>query len=244
MHLQLAIDTHDRASGQMILPISGLRSGAGFEFMARFNAPDDAELMVEPEYNPYMPYRLTAGGAFFGEHFRRPVHSVARLDGVFDSLWVLTNRPRFLSRDVMVAGQGVNTGRLRYGTVQESSLSDWWYDQASGTVEIRIPWLLLNVTDPSSHMVLSESAPDLIMHPRDDLPPSKLIGIPTDGFDFAVVGITPRPELLGTIPKLDAYGNWPRAAFKTWLWPGWDVPAYHTYKKAAYYAMQKAWADR
>lgn len=240
--LQIAIDTHDPDRGQVVLPTSGIRSGAAFEFLIELNGPQDAQLKVLPEYNPYMPHRLVESGAFFGEHFRRPILSTRRYDGVFDTLYALTNRPRFTDKGELIRGSGFNMGRLLHARASENSLADWWYDVESGMLQLRLPWPMLNVSDPSSRQVLTESDPAQALGERPDAPRSQLTGVRTDGFRFGVVGLRSGPEIAGTIPARDEYGNWPLNRFKTWAWPEWETPTWHEYLKASYYSLQKLWA--
>jgi hypothetical protein len=239
--LQIGIDTYRPDLGQVILPVSGLRSGAGFEFLLEVNDTSDAQLRVLPDYNPYMPLRLVESGAFFGEHFRRPVVSVKRFDGVFDSLFALTNRPRFMGDGTQVRGRGFNLGRLRFGTLATSTLSDWWWDAASGVLEIRLPWGLLNVSDPSTGKILFESDAERALHPGENGPASRLVGVPSDGFRFAVVALRTGPDVAGTIPARDAYGAWPLGAFATWKWKTWETPTWHAHLKPVYAALQRLW---
>jgi len=240
--LQMGIDTYRPDLGQLVLPLTGLRSGAGFEFMLEVNDTTDAQLKILPQYNPYMPERLVASGAFFGEHFRRPVLSERRVDGVFDTLFALTNRPRYMGDGTLVRGKGFNLGRLRYGTLAANTINDWWWDAATGILEVRLPWGLLNVSDPSTGQILFESDVALALHPPESGKQSELTGVPSDGFRIGVVAYSPGPNILGTVPILDAYGNWPLSGFTTWKWKTWDVPAYHAHLKPVYEALQRLWA--
>jgi len=240
--LQIAMDTYRPDLGQTVLPESGLRSADGFEFLIELAGVSNAELRVTPEYNPYMPWRLTQSGAYFGEHFRRPILSVRRYDGVFDTMFALTNRPRFMGDGKQVRGAGIDMGKLRFGRVADNTLSDWWWDKKAGLLELRLPWGLINVSDPSTGKILFESDVNKALHPSDEGPQSQLTGVPSDGFRFAVVAIKPGPDVIGTIPALDAYGNWPREAFNTWKWKVWETPAYHARLKPGYAAFQKLWA--
>jgi hypothetical protein len=210
--------------------------------MLEVNDSTDAQLKILPQYNPYMPERLVASGAFFGEHFRRPVLSERRVDGVFDTLFALTNRPRYMSDGTLVRGKGFNLGRLRYGTLASNTINDWWWDASAGVMEIRLPWGLLNVSDPSTGQILFESDVQLALHPAESGKQSELTGVPSDGFRFGVVAYSPGPNILGTVPILDPYGNWPLAGFTTWKWKTWDVPTYHTHLKPVYQALQRLWA--
>ncbi|MEO8335988.1 MAG: hypothetical protein ABI664_13505 [bacterium] len=243
VRLQIGVDTYKPDLGQVILPISGLRSGAAFEFMLEVNDTSDAQLKVVPDYNPYVPFRLVQEGAFYGEHFRRPIYSPRRIDGVFDTLFALTNRPRYTPDGKQIRGRGVNLGRLRYATLAGNSLADWWWDREAGTLEFRLPWGMLNVSDPSSARILYESNVDLALHPPETGPGSQLVGMPSDGFRFAVVALKPGPDILGTIPARDAYGNLPLSAYTSWKWKTWDTPTYHTRLKPVYFELQRLWAE-
>lgn len=241
VRIQLAIDTYRGELGQFILPTSGLRSGAGFEFLAEFDSPTDAQLEVIPEYNPYVPHRMVEGGAKFGEHFRRPIYVGRRFDAVFDTMYALTNRPRYTGEGALIRGAGLNIGRLVHGRSAENSIADWYYDAASGMLQLRLPWSLINVSDPSSRRVLFESDLPRALDPREGEPESRLTGVETAGFRFAAVVLRPGPDLVGTLPRLDAYGNWPLAAFPVWTWAGWEEPTWHEYLKPSYFALQRLW---
>lgn len=241
--MQIAFDTFHPELGQTLLPTSGLRSEVGFEFLVELNGPTDAQLLVTPEYNPYVPARLTTGGDFFGEHFRRPILSRKRTDGQFDSLFALTNRPRYAHDGTFFPGSGVNMGRLVYARAADNTLADWYYDQNAGLLELRLPWGLLNVSDPSTNKVLYESDTTLALHPPDDCPPcSVLTGLPSDGMRVAVVALGGGPLLTGTIPALTPYGRFARSSFPTYTWPGWTEPTWHEYIKPTYGALRDLWA--
>ncbi len=240
--LQIAIDTHDPGRGQAILPTSGVRSGVGFEFLVRIDGADDAQLLVVPDYLPYMPHRLVESGAYFGEHFRRPLHSVPRIDGVFDSVWALTNRPRFTGEGQLIRGNGYTVGRLRRARAADHSLADWWFDEEAGMVQLRLPWGLLNVSDPSDRRVVSESDPEQAAGRRPGAPASRLVGIETAGFHVGVVALRAGPDIAWTIPALDEYGNWPAAHFRLWTWSKWEEPRWYEYLKPSYFSLQRLWA--
>ena len=244
LRVQLGLDTYRPELGQTLLPVSGLRSEVGFEFLLDVRGPGDAQLLVVPEYNPYVPDRLASGGDWFGEHFHRPVFSRRRSDAQFDSLYALTNRPRYARDGRFIPGAGVNMGRLIYGRASENSLADWFYDPSAGMLQLRLPWGLLNVSDPSTGRILFESDTALALKPPgDECPPcSALIGVPNDGFRVAVVALRPGPQLAGTIPALTPFGRFAAPSFATWHWATWDQPTWHEYPKPTYTALRDLWA--
>ncbi|HXW97768.1 MAG TPA: hypothetical protein VEI47_09290, partial [Gemmatimonadales bacterium] len=152
----LAIDSYRADLGQRTLPGGVLTGDIGFEFAAIFRDTADAELRIIPEYSPYVGGDAIVNGDDYGRFSRRPITTVTRDDGRFDSMFVITNRARFTRDGRFIPARGLNRGRLRYGTLARSTLSDWYWDRATGTLEVRLPWNLLNVSDPSTGTLLYE----------------------------------------------------------------------------------------
>lgn len=236
---QIAIDTYRSDLGGFLLPETGVRSDVGFEFLLELGGPGRAQLRVLPEYNPYTPARFVERGATWGAHFRRPVHSAVRRDGIFDTLYVMSNAPRLLGDGRQVAAAGFNLGRLRYGRAAEHSLADWWFDEGHGVIQIRLPWGLLNVSDPSSRSVLAD----------DHTPPlgnrwAGPIRIErTQGFRLAVISANPDGRVSWTLPRRTATGVLSMNDLSVWTWPTWDTPEWHEYLKPVHAALKHAWED-
>lgn len=123
-----------------------------------------APIQVAPEFEnslSVMPIGKDAEppGLFSGRmiwDLNAPYVSLARADGKFDSLRVITNRRRVGRDTTEYATLGYDRGVLRQGPFPDGM---WESLPDSGIVEIRIPWALLNVTDPSTRRVL-QHAPD------------------------------------------------------------------------------------
>ena len=233
--LQIAIDTHRGDAGEFLLPTSGLEATVGFEFLLEFNAPDDAQLRVTPDYNAYTPARLVQGGPLAGMTFRRPVRSVPRRDAAFDSLYVLTNPARIRRDGSAIPADGVNQGRLRFGRTLDHSLADWWVDSTAGMLQVRIPWGLLNVTDPSTLQVRSDVDGDAAR-------PTGFAVEATPGLRAAVVLWSPGPVVRWTVPGRAPDGTLRFDDIAPWRWPTWERPDWHTDPKPVYAALQRAWA--
>jgi hypothetical protein len=232
----MALDTWRAGLGQHALPGVPLRSEVGFEFVAIFRDTADAELRITPDYNRYAGAEVIVDGDDRGQFARRPIATVSRDDGRFDSLFVITNRARFTRDGRFISATGYNRGRLRFGTEASSTLSDWYWDRKAGLLEVRLPWDLLNVSDPSSRTLLNDT--------RATGP----IGtVRSDGFRVGVIvtgkGSGPRgAPLIGALPAVRK-GRWPAAAFVTWRWPGWTMPRYHQHLKPAYDSLKTVWGQ-
>jgi hypothetical protein len=227
--VQLAIDTYMPKVGQHRLPGSGVRSEIGFEFLVDLDGPSRAAVRVTPDYNRY-DSRIDPGtGDDFGRFSRRPVIVRQRGDGRFDSLFVITNRARFGRDGTFHPAQGYDRGRLVHGTESGSTLADWYLDERAGLLQIRIPWDLLNVTDPSTRTVLFDRAM------------TGAFGTATaEEFHVGVVIYRKRAGVVGALPELKQ-GVWPAAGFVPWRWSGWIEPRYHSRLKPVYDSLRLLW---
>ena len=232
----LALDTSRRDLGQRSLPGGALTGEVGFEFVAVFRDSADAELRIVPGYSPYVGGEaIDSLGDDYSRFARRPVTIPTLADGRFDSMFVITNRARFGRDGRFFPASGINRGRLRYGTAAHSTLSDWYWDRDAGMLQLRLPWNLLNVSDPSTATLLFETQAD------GDLGTTR-----SDGFRFGVarLGTAPgaAPALLATLPAVRPDGTWGAADFPTWEWPTWTVPRYHERLKPVYDSLKAVWS--
>jgi hypothetical protein len=228
---QLAIDTYLPRVGQHRLPGRRVRSEIGFEFLIDLVSPKRATIQVTPDYNRHESRVDPATGDDFGRFSRRPVITRNRDDGRFDSLFVITNRARFGRDGTFFPARGYDRGRLLHGTEATSTRADWYLDERTGLLELRIPWDLLNVTDPSTRTILFDRAKD------GDF------GTET-AEDFHVGVVIYRKgeqrEVAGALPALERE-VWPAGAFASWRWRGWTEPRSHARLKPVYDSLRSLW---
>ena len=102
---------------------------------------------------PDMPVPDAPAGLFRArveQRFNVPYVSVPNADGVYDSLRVVSNRRRVGRDSTEYLAVGYDRGVLPGGAAP-----DGFWERSGDAVEMRIPWLLINVTDPSSRTVLA-----------------------------------------------------------------------------------------
>jgi hypothetical protein len=146
-------------------------------------------------------------------------------------MFVITNRSRFTRDGRFIPAQGYNRGRLRYGTQSRSSLSDWYWDRATGLLEVRLPWNLLNVSDPSTGTLLYETKEG------DEIGTAHSDGIRVG------LAITDRAgAIIATLPELNPKGQWEASSFPSWQWQSWTIPRYHQRLKPVYDSLKAVWA--
>jgi hypothetical protein len=230
--IRVAIDTYLPQQGQHRLPGSRVRSELGFEFLVDLMGPGRAGLLVTPEYNRYDARVDRATGDDFGRFARRPVIIRDREDGRFDPLFVITNRARFGRDGAFYPARGYNRGELRFGEESASTLADWYFDQQAGLLELRIPWDLVNVTDPSSRTLLF-----------DDKSTGSVGVASAEKFHFGLVTYEKRQgNIVGALPQLSG-DVWRADSFSAWSWEGWVEPRSHAQLKPVYDSLRLLWRE-
>jgi len=215
--LLVGLDTLDRQLGQMLWPVGKLPAASGLEYVVRISGSDKAhkgskaELLVIPSYNiSSARYATTA------------MHS-----GVFERITPLVNAAVTTRDGRKISALRADASTLREGDFDEAG--NLW-NMRGNKLALRIPWMLLNVTDPSSGMVLQDPRRNIPVPGRDELKTVK-----TDG--FVVYGIVWNDLLRQATGEIAAGPQTP------YLWRGWDSPPVTKERlKKSYYSLQNAWA--
>lgn len=231
-HYQIGIDTHRRDLGDTRLPHTRSLAPVGLEFVVHLAGPDSSQVLVDHPYNLYRPVLIPGSRPPATHHvFNTPFRSVPNSAGKWDSLAVITNRRRIGRDGTIYPAIGYNRNRLLYARQPENSLADWFADTTSGMIEMRIPWGMLHVLDPSSRTVLHGN------------PATRQVdGVVTDGFRFVVESYDPaRPRSAADVlPRgsvRSRFGN-----LSTWTWATWEVPVWHAEIKPLFAEMRRTFA--
>jgi hypothetical protein len=226
-HYLIGIDTYDRALGDTKLPYTGARSPVGLEFVLDLRGPEASRLLVDEPYNLYRaaPIRGARPPAM-QQVYHRPFRTRANADGAYDSLYVVTNRRRVGRDGTVFPAIGYDRNLLLHARQQDNTLADWYAEPAGRAIEIRIPWGMLHMVDPSRRWALF-----------GDERTGEIEGRPTDGFRFVVQSYDPnQPATTGTrLPRgTGGFGD-----VATYSWPTWEAPRWWSERKPAFEAMQR-----
>ena len=213
--LMLGIDTFLREAGEFKLPIEGVPIlPTGVEFLLNISSPKDASMLVIPSYNR-------------AEYAFAPAVSQK---GIFARIEPVVNRER-ITRDgrTFPALRG-DQSRLNYGqfdTEKEDyySLAHWYADEDLSKIEIRLPWMLLNVSDPSSAMVMYDKEKHLKDPLRDQLEVVR-----TEGFVFYVATYSSSYKVLDYQPRQGST----LVSAAPYLWETWEEPSYKARLKKSF----------
>ena len=212
-------------AGERLLPFeTALPSPVGLTFMIHLAGKNKSRILAAQSYDKY---RNAETGRIM------PVNSDL-------GAWVMMQN-RVSNRRISKDGKRYfpsrvfTMSRLKFGSLDPnrpdySSLADFFF-QDSG-VELRIPWGLINVTDPSSKNVLWMDGDSVTKK--------------TNGIGLLVASYKPEADSLAarmTGKDVNHTDSLPAelsaAQIKTYSWKGWETPIFHTYLKKSYYSYQQ-----
>ena len=225
----IGIDTYRRNQGDTRFPNTGSTAPIGMEFVIDLRGVAESQVLVDHPYNPYTPVAIPGSKPeAFQYVYNAGVRTVANDLAQWDSLVVVPNRRRIGRDGKIYPALSYNRNRLVHSRESDNSLADWFADPASGVIEVRIPWGMLQVVDPSMRSVLTGNTPD-----------GYVSGSATDGFRFVVESYDPTKPRAGgdTLPRGPGTARF--ADIPTWTWPTWEVPQWHAEVKPLFAAMQR-----
>ena len=226
----IGIDTYRRNLGDTRFPHTGSASPVGLEFVLDLRGVTASQVLVDHPYNPYRPVAIPGSKPQAIQYiYNAGVRTVANELAQWDSLVVVPNRRRIGRDGRIYPALSYNRNRLLYSRESDNSLADWFADPATGVIEVRIPWGMLQVVDPSMRSVLTGNTID-----------GWISSAATDGFRFVVESYDPaKPRAGGDIlPR--GTGATRFADIPTWTWPTWEVPQWRAEVKPLFAAMQRA----
>jgi tetratricopeptide (TPR) repeat protein len=229
-HYQIGIDTYRRNLGDTRLPNTGSRSPVGLEFVVDLSGPSSSQVLVDHPYNLYRPVSIPGSKPAAIQYvLNPPFRTVANDAARWDSLAVVTNRRRISRAGSVFPAIGYNRNRLLHARQSENSLADWFADTTRGVIEVRLPWGMLQLVDPSSRSVLFG---------WDEAERSVRAEI-TDGFRFVVESYDPSNPRAGGDKLPRAASSTGFGEMSTWTWPTWETPQWHAEIKPLFGAMQR-----
>jgi hypothetical protein len=235
--VQIGFDVVDSTAGSGTLAGSGApHSPAGLEVVVSIR-DDTVRVLKDPAVFQYRidpvrgdvstvglrapTFARTPPGLFTGrweQRYQRPLAPIPRERGDFRPELIVTNRPRFARDGTEFAAAGYDRGILVPGASPDGD----WERLPDGALEIRVPWLLLNVSDPSGRYVLFDGSDGAM---RDS------VGITV----VETVGIT-----LG-VRRGDQWTTTPADGTARYAWESWESPRWRARRRPAFAAMRETW---
>lgn len=225
VHYLVGLDTISPNQGEFTLPLNTLVTlPVGLEFLIHLAGKTKGRILICKDYDKYLNENreeILPRESNQGEWVVMLHKSNARR--------VSKDGKRFFPARVHF------TSQLRYGSLDPKhpdydSLADFYF--VGNRIEIRLPWSLLQFTDPSSKRVLWKDR--------------KSMSKKTEGIHVLVFSYRPQEGYVWaqkTGQKNNITDSLPerlkREEIKAYTWEEWQMPTYHTALKPAYYQYQK-----
>lgn len=185
------------------------------DFLIYINGKDNSHIYVDRYYDAFNYYFLESKKL---SDIKAEENAGVKNSGMFDIMRLCYGYNLTVKgTNQVVPDKAYETGKLRYGNgnpkAQEyKSLSDFYFK--NGKLEIRIPWQLLNVMDPSGKQQISDFRKTQVISPQA-----------YQSFDFGFAYRTGAENLKITLGGSYEYN-------------GWNTPTWHERLKPAYYELQ------
>lgn len=224
-HYLVGLDTVSPDQGEYTLPLNTLVTlPIGLKFLIHLAGRTKSRILICKDYEKY----LNEGRE---EIFPKESHQ---------GEWVVMlhkSNIRRVSKDgkKFFPSRVHFTSRLRYGSLDSKhadfdSLADFFF--VRNKIEIRLPWSLLQFSDPSSRTVWWKDRKELTKK-SDGIRLLFFSYRPQTGHMFAQqTGM--KTNITDSLPQ-----SIRREEIRAYLWEEWQTPTYHTALKQAYYQYQK-----
>lgn len=185
------------------------------DFLIYINGKDNSHIYVDRYYDAFNYYFLESKKL---SDIKAEENAGVKNSGMFDIMRLCYGYNLTVKgTNQVVPDKAYETGKLRYGNGNPEaddykSLSDFYFK--NGKLEIRIPWQLLNVMDPSGKQQISDFRKTQVISPQA-----------YQSFDFGFAYRTGTESLKITLGGSYEYN-------------GWNIPTWHERLKPAYYELQ------
>ena len=242
----IGISTDPGHAGLTYLPfIAPVHFSQGMTYVVQLAGPASSHLWIASSYDPYeiVPVAGRPAETLLGQKLGWKPELTDK--GAFEGEIIEPNRRRFARDGKYFPPERYDRGILRYGTLAAASsdydsLAEWHANAATNTIDVRIPWALLNVTDPSTLQIFAGLEKDGTVKTTE-----------TPGFYFAVFSYRPSPTLslrpvmeqgqaiADSLPALSGALTISQESLRRFLWAPWTQPQYVLRLKKSYGILQK-----
>ncbi|MBI1984187.1 MAG: tetratricopeptide repeat protein [Acidobacteria bacterium] len=242
----IGVGTVPDQAGLTYLPfIAPVRFPMGMTYAIQLGGPDSTRVLIASTYYPYevRPVEGIPAQNILGLKLgRKPAVTDS---GRFESQIAEPNRRRFSRDGKYFPPRRYERGVLREGNLNPrspnyDSLAGWNASVQTNSIDLRIPWSLLGVTDPSSFKVFMGLERDGTVTTAD-----------TPGFILAAFSYKPRGPaqarpimeqrhpIADALPGMAGPAQILAGALKPYRWAGWSAPQYSLRLKGSYAILQR-----
>lgn len=242
----IGLSTLPEKFGSQLLPDISFYVHSGINFLIKLKGPEASEILISENYNPF--FWSTLHLASVSEeiiNFKNEMLPKVEIVSPFGPIYFPGTLWHFSKDGKIVNPAPINRSRLFFGTAeleehQYASLSACHINYKQGMIEIRIPWGLLYMMDPSTRLAFGgiqgthQLAADIEGSPME-----------TPGFGVVVLDVQSAGEekiFQGSLPQSDKKAL-SSDQLPIYQWPKWTMPRYKSYLKESYFKMKEVYKN-
>lgn len=238
----IALNTLPGESGSRQLPGLGVRLESGANFLIQLGGSASGRLLIAENYNPNRSFPVMGRPGRSRIWRKQGMQPALANSASFQNIVIEANPARYGRDGTEFPAINYDRSPLPYGTAdrsnsQFSSHALWNAHFERGMIELRIPWGLLLVSDPSSRQVFAGT--DQQWRPLSKTTP----GISVAAFEVGVATSSGREHRVVTSslpPLTDAQLA---QGVPLYTWQTWNQVRYRPYFKQSYFALQKLFSQ-
>ena len=220
----------------------------GANFLIQLSDPSHSRILIAENYNPSRQ-NFSAGRTGEAQWLRKEGMQLGLAESArFVERITVANRARYARDGRAFPELDYNGSRFPYGTAdraspQFSNHALWHVDAEKGMIELRIPWGLLLVMDPSNWQVFAGTEDKRQSGAQEAVFPvsQRTEGIGVAAFAFYLPGAGLPQELSSALPPIGRDGQLASPP-PIYTWEKWDRVQYRPFYKLSYSALQKVFA--
>ncbi|WZL72715.1 hypothetical protein QBE52_16870 [Clostridiaceae bacterium 35-E11] len=243
MNTLILLDTKKDQGIQNIPFNTNLQIEDGIDFIVQLKGEKDSRIWIDSYYDTFYYHY----GHILSMVPKVPYASQKNNGKVHPIRLTLNKALRIPDQDLLLPFESYETGILKMGIGDPSSpmydsLADFYVNEKNNCIEVRIPWMLLNVKDPSTREVMGDFW-------KEGLSASEVI----EGISIGVVSYKPDAQgnAIDTAFSINITDALPKPKgnrinkedLNLYQWEIWEIPQYHERLKQSYYIIQKTFAS-
>ncbi|KAA0548136.1 hypothetical protein FZW96_10440 [Bacillus sp. BGMRC 2118] len=214
--------------GQSVIPNVQDIQAKGIDFVVQLTDQKTSSVVVDGRYDTYY------------YHYHDVLKMIPAEQDVYHPIRLALNKELTYTNEegkkITSPFDYVETGQLQMGNGNPASeyynsLTDYAISDDQKTLELRLPWMLLNFKDPSQHEIMGD------MYSSSNGIKSSFI---TEGIKVGVVQTDKNHQVLQSIPRVSELQN--EEAYHLYKWERWDTPTYKERLKQSYYLLKESFS--
>lgn len=230
----IALDTIGDLEGDHKLPFDlRLESPVGFEFVILLHGKNSM-ILIDDVYNrTVFDQKQLKYEGLLGYKENKGFRPEYNKNGIFTEIINISNRRRFSREGKVYPEKVYNASILKEGNCADDSIADFYYSKKQNFIELRIPWHILNFSDPSQLKILFSK------NERKVSSGIRVMAVsykPLSSDDSRATAMKGGTNITDILPLNTS-------KIKMYTWQSWENPEYTTYLKKSYFVMKELYGN-